>query len=187
MKKVMKRLVMFTPLFIFVVLGMFLFWGLNNDPTKLPSALLGKPMPKFELATLLNSDELKAEKDLVGNVSLLNVWATWCISCRVEHPYLMDIAKEGVHIFGVNYKDQRKEAVDWLGEFGNPYVFSLYDENGRLGLDLGVYGAPETYILDGQGVIQYKHVGVIDQRVWLEVLKPIVDQLKQQPVLAQGN
>lgn len=116
-----------------------------------------------------------------GEVTLLNVWATWCISCRVEHPYLVDLAaNQGVRIIGLNYKDDSDEARKWLKNLHNPYQFSVVDADGRLGLDLGVFGAPETYVVDKQGIIQYKHVGVVDDRVWQAKLRPIVQQLRQQ-------
>jgi len=118
--------------------------------------------------------------DVTGEVVLFNVWATWCISCRVEHAYLQQLADAGVKIYGVNYKDDSAAARQWLRELGDPYVDSIADVQGTLGLDLGVYGAPETYFVDRQGIIRYRHVGVIGARVWETVLQPIYEQLQNE-------
>ena len=117
------------------------------------------------------------QADLVGRPSLVNVWATWCVSCRVEHPYLDTLAQAGIPIYGINYKDEDAAALRWLQELGNPYVATIADREGSLGLDMGVYGAPETYLLDAGGVIRYRHVGVVDEQVWREVLQPLYLQL----------
>ncbi|MBU3069967.1 DsbE family thiol:disulfide interchange protein [Aestuariicella sp. G3-2] len=175
----MSRLKLFIPLMIFVVLAVFFWRGLSLDPTDMPSALIDRPMPAFSLPTVNDATRVVSEGDLKGEVTLLNVWATWCISCRVEHPYLVELAAQGVKIVGVNYKDDVQEAQKWLKNLHNPYVYSIVDADGRLGIDLGVFGAPETYVLDRQGVIRYKHVGVIDDKVWTEEIKPIVDALKK--------
>ena len=116
--------------------------------------------------------------DLEGQVVLLNVWATWCISCRAEHPYLTELAKRGVAIYGINYKDEDAAALAWLDELGDPSLASIADHDGTLGLDLGVYGAPETYLVDANGLVRYRHVGVVNERVWSNVLQPIYEQLK---------
>ena len=133
----------------------------------------------------LNLTDLDGIMDLARNDSeklrLINVWATWCISCRVEHPYLTRLAAEGVPIYGINYKDDPQEAVNWLVQLGDPYRLSVVDAEGSLGLDLGVYGAPETYVVDRNGVVRYRHVGVVDERVWTEILGPIVDELQREP------
>jgi len=110
-------------------------------------------------------------------VTLVNIWATWCVSCRVEHPYLNKLAESGVRIVGLNYKDDTVAAQQWLTDLGNPYQWNIVDKDGRLGVDLGVFGAPETYVLDKQGVIRYKHVGVVDQRVWDEKMLPVINAL----------
>ena len=115
---------------------------------------------------------------LKGQVSLLNIWATWCLPCRQEHPFLNALKAQGVPIYGVNYKDSTEEAQRWLTELHNPYVFSVLDADGRLGLDLGVFGYPETYVVDKNGVIRYKHIGVVNQTVWDQVLAPIVKELQ---------
>lgn len=173
----MSRLKLFIPLIIFAVLAVFFWRGLNLDPTEMPSALIDKPVPAFSLPTLENADRLITQEDLKGQVSLVNIWATWCIACRVEHPYLVELAQQGVRVIGVNYKDDVAEAQKWLKNLHNPYAYSIIDADGRLGIDLGVFGAPETYVVDREGVIRHKHVGVVDDKVWTEQLKPIVDQL----------
>jgi len=165
------RLKLFLPLFAFAVLAMILFRGLSLDPAALPSALLGKPLPEFSLPGLGEPGQ-RSRADLTGQAGLLNVWATWCPSCRVEHPYLLELARQGIPIYGLNYKDEDAAARRWLEELGNPYRFNIVDRAGTLGLDLGVYGAPETYLIDAAGVIHYRHVGVVDATVWRDVLEP---------------
>lgn len=173
----MSRLKLFIPLIIFAVLAVFFWRGLSLDPTEMPSALIDKPVPAFRLPTLEDANQIITQDDLKGEVALVNVWATWCIACRVEHPYLVELANQGVRVIGINYKDDVAEAQRWLKNLHNPYVYSIIDADGRLGIDLGVFGAPETYVVDRQGVIRHKHVGVVDDKVWTEQLKPIVDQL----------
>lgn len=170
------RLKLFLPLFLFAVLALFLFRGLSLDPQELPSALIDRPLPEFSLPELKTGDTVRAG-DLRGSVSLLNVWATWCVSCRVEHPYLQQLADSGVPIYGLNYKDEDAAALRWLNDLGNPYRLNIVDRDGSLGVDLGVYGAPETYLLDGDGIIRYRHVGVVDDRIWQGVLSPLYEEL----------
>jgi len=166
------RLKLFVPLLLFAVLAIFLFRGLALDPRELPSALIDRPLPEFNLPAL-GEDRNLSKADVVGQVSLFNVWATWCISCRVEHPYLQRLADAGVSIYGINYKDEDAAAIRWLQELGNPYRTNIVDTQGTLGLDLGVYGAPETYLVDADGVIRYRHVGVVNERVWKGILAPL--------------
>jgi cytochrome c biogenesis protein CcmG, thiol:disulfide interchange protein DsbE len=173
----MKRVYLFVPLVIFLVLAVLLGRGLMLDPNKMPSALIDQSVPEFNLPSLASEQRLLTRADVVGEVSLINVWGTWCPSCMHEHPYLMELASQ-VPIIGVNYKDVRADAKKWLVKLGNPYVVNVFDEMGTLGIDLGVFGAPETYVIDRQGMVRYKHVGVVDERVWLERLKPVVDQLR---------
>ncbi len=170
------RLKLFLPLLIFAIMAVFLFRGLSLDPQAMPSALIDRPLPEFELP-VLGQERLLARKDVIGEVALLNVWATWCVSCRVEHPYLVQIAAGGVPIYGVNYKDEDAAASRWLAELGDPYRLNIADRAGSLGLDMGVYGAPETYLLDAAGVIRYRHVGVVDERVWQTILQPLYREL----------
>lgn len=174
----MRRFILFIPLVIFIGMGAFLWKGLALDPTELPSALLDKPLPAFELPSLLDPERQVTEADLKGEVALVNVWATWCPSCKEEHAQLNRIKAEGYKVIGINYKDDREKADIWLKKYLNPYAFNIFDDKGSLGLDLGVYGAPETYVIDAEGIIRYKHVGVVDQRVW-EILRTVMDQLKQ--------
>ncbi len=174
----MNRLRLFLPLGIFLVLAAFLLRGLSLDPQALPSALIDRPLPEFSLPAL-GQDAVVNREMVTGEVSLFNVWATWCVSCRVEHPFLTRLAATGMPIYGINYKDEDAEALQWLAELGDPYRMNIVDADGSLGLDLGVYGAPETYVVDAQGVIRYRHVGVVDERVWAEILGPIVQELRR--------
>jgi cytochrome c biogenesis protein CcmG/thiol:disulfide interchange protein DsbE len=157
------------PLVLFLAMAALLYRGLYLDPSELPSALIGKPFPAFSLPAVQDGKPL-TRNDLLGKPALVNVWGTWCVACRVEHPVLTKLAEQGVVIYGVNYKDVNADAVKWLSEFHDPYQLNINDEAGSLGLNLGVYGAPETFLIDARGVIRYKHVGVIDQTVWREKL-----------------
>ena len=170
------RLKLFIPLILFGVMALFLFRGLGLDPRELPSALIDRPLPEFSLPSL-GGDRMLTRADIAGQVALVNVWATWCSSCRVEHPYLQQLADQGVAIFGVNYKDEAAAARRWLDQLGDPYQLNIVDKQGTLGLDLGVYGAPETYLVDTAGVIRYRHVGVVDDRVWRSILQPLYAEL----------
>lgn len=167
----MSRLKLFLPLFAFLALGVLLWRGLALDPAALPSALVGRPLPEFELPKLGEAASV-SRADVVGEASLLNVWATWCYSCRVEHPFLLQLADRGIPILGLNYKDESGPAQQWLAQLGDPYRLVIEDREGRLGLDLGVYGAPETYVIGADGTVQYRHVGVLDEAVWADRLAP---------------
>lgn len=171
----MRRLLLFVPVALAVALGVVLFAGIGKDPTHLDSALIGKPVPAFQLADLKDPDSLLGPDVFEGQVSLLNVWGTWCPACRDEHSELVWLAEEqGVRIVGLNYKDNRDEALKWLDRLGDPYQVSLYDPQGKLGFDLGVYGAPETYVIDGNGIVRHRHVGVVNEKVWREQLEPLM-------------
>jgi cytochrome c biogenesis protein CcmG/thiol:disulfide interchange protein DsbE len=148
--------------------------GLSLDPTDLPSARLGKSIPSFNLP-VLDAPDMRSSEDWRGKPALINVWATWCFSCRVEHPYLLQLAEQGVTIYGLNYKDEPLKASQWLVDLGNPYAETVVDQSGDFGLDLGVYGAPETYVIDAKGIIRHRHVGVVDEQVWLEQLQPFFE------------
>ena len=176
----MARFKLFLPLALFVALSLLLARGLQLDPQAMPSALIDQPLPEFSLP-VLGREQVISRSEVTGEVALFNVWATWCISCRVEHPYLHRLAEQGVPIFGINYKDEDAAALSWLQQLGDPYRLSIADAEGSLGLDLGVYGAPETYVVDRSGIIRYRHVGVINERVWREILEPIVQQLRGEP------
>lgn len=174
-----QRLLLFIPLAVFAVLALFFWRGLSLDPNKMPSALLNKPVPKFTLPRLLNAQEVRNETMLLGKVSLLNVWSTTCVTCREEHAFLNQLQAKGVHIVGIDYEDDVKDARRWIAELGNPYDDIVVDETGRLGLDLGVFGLPETYVVDKQGIIRYKHIGDINQKVWEETIQPILQSLER--------
>ena len=172
----MRRLLLkrFLPLVAFLVLVLLLVRGISLDPTELPSARLGDRIPAFDLP-LLNTAERRSADDWTGQPALLNVWATWCFSCRVEHPYLLELATQGVVIYGLNYKDEPEKAAQWLVDLGNPYTETIVDQSGDFGLDLGVYGAPETYVIDADGIIRHRHVGVVNAQVWTEQLQPFFE------------
>ncbi len=167
------------PLGVFVLLAVFLYIGLKLKPSEIPSPLLDKPAPVFSLPQLHEPDKTFAPAELRGHVWLFNVWASWCVSCRQEHPVLMQLARTGeVPIYGLNYKDAREDGVRWLQQFGNPYVASAYDHAGQVGIDYGVYGVPETYVIDREGVIRHKHIGPITPEVLTDEILPIVRKLK---------
>lgn len=164
----MKRLFLFIPLIIFVVLAAFLGGGIGREnKDALPSPLIGKPFPKFILQQVETEKQL-TQADLQGKPMLVNVWATWCPTCKAEHQFLNTLAAQGVRIIGINYKDDDDEAKVWLNDYGNPYEFNISDPKGKLGLELGVYGAPETFFVDGDGIIRAKHIGDLNQRIWLK-------------------
>jgi cytochrome c biogenesis protein CcmG/thiol:disulfide interchange protein DsbE len=166
----MPRLLLFAPLALFAVLILFLWKGLSLDPRELPSALIDQPFPAFKVVSLLSAERQLSTADLIGRPVLVNVWATWCSSCRQEHEQLLRIAQSNkIDIIGLNYKDNHDSAKKWLATLGNPYQFNIYDASGMLGLDLGVYGAPETYLLDAQSIIRYRHVGIVTEQVWQEL------------------
>ena len=168
----MPRALLFIPLALFVILGGFLWKGLSLDPSALPSALINQPFPPFKLTSLENPERTLTNADFAGKPVVINVWATWCPSCREEHPALLAIAKQNkLALIGINYKDERPAAQQWLNQLGNPYLFNIFDDQGTLGLDLGVYGAPETYLVDAKGIVVYRHVGEITEAAWKEMLQ----------------
>jgi len=169
------------PLALFVVLVVFLAIGLTRDPQELPSALINKPAPEFRLPTVKDPAKTFSAADMRGKVWMLNVWASWCIACREEHPLLFEYAKSGaVPIYGLNYKDKREDALGWLDEFGDPYLLSVTDLDGRVGMDYGVYGAPESYIVDKSGTIRLKYVGPVTREVWSKKILPLIQELNRQ-------
>ncbi len=174
----MDRLKLFIPLIVFIILGIIFYSMLSKDynPQDLPSALVNKKVPVFSLENL-HTGQVVTEKDLPKQAYLMNIWATWCISCRVEHPFLNKLKAQGINIVGVDYKDDKAKALKWLKDLHDPYTMVIFDESGRLGLDLGVYGAPETFLVDAEGVIRYKHVGVVDEKVWQQDLAPLYYKL----------
>jgi cytochrome c biogenesis protein CcmG/thiol:disulfide interchange protein DsbE len=174
----MKRFLL--PLIFFVALVVFLGVGLHRDPREVPSPLVGKPAPNFSLTQLQAPEKTISPKDMEGKVWLLNVWASWCVACREEHPVLLDFSKLGVvPIIGLNYKDDRKEGADLLTQFGDPYQLSAFDSDGRVGIDYGVYGVPETFVIDKHGVIRYKQIGPVTPEVLSEKLLPLIKELNR--------
>ena len=172
----MNRVTHFLPFIFFIFFIIALFSFLDKDEDQLRSVLLDKNFPDFSLPKL-ESQEMVTGQDFSELPSLLNVWATWCIACRVEHPFLMRLKEEStVKIYGLNYKDQREKALKLLDQIGNPYEFSIFDQKGKLALDLGVYGAPETFLIDEKGVIRVRHVGVLTEDVWEKKFKVILDE-----------
>ncbi len=173
----MKRFLL--PLGIFVGLLVFLGIGLRLNPREIPSPFIGKPAPAFTLAQLHEPEKNFSPKDMEGQVWLLNVWASWCVSCRVEHPVLIDFAKANlVPIVGLNYKDGRDDGIQWLRELGNPYRVSAFDRDGRVGIDYGVYGVPETFVIDKKGVIRMKYTGPLTPEAITTKLMPLIKKLK---------
>ena len=180
----MSRASLFVPLGIFLLIAVVGFVGFSlNDPHKLPSALIGKPFPEFEAPRLGASEVLVRRADLLGEPVLVNVWATWCPTCMAEHAELIRIGQDtGVRIVGVNYKDDPDKALGWLARYGDPYAFVIEDRDGSLGVELGVYGAPETFLLDAEGTVLHKHVGDINPRVWRDAFAPRLAELLGTPV-----
>ena len=180
----MKKRYFLIPLALFLILAAFLAVGLNRDPHEVPSPLVGKPAPMFVLPRLDAEPGAQAAtfgpKDMAGKVWLLNVWASWCVSCRQEHPVLVDFAKSGVApLIGLDYKDQRAEAKGWLAQFGNPYTLSVVDADGRVGIDYGVYGVPETYVIDKAGTIRFKQIGPVTREVLQAKILPLIKELQR--------
>ncbi len=173
----MKRYLL--PLGIFIGLLIFLGVGLRLNPREIPSPFIGKPAPAFNLTQLHEPGKRISPQDMTGQVWLLNVWASWCVSCRAEHPVLMDFARSNiVPVIGLNYKDGRDDGTKWLREFGNPYALSAFDNDGRVGIDYGVYGVPETFVIDKKGVIRMKYTGPLTPEAITEKLLPLIKELK---------
>jgi cytochrome c biogenesis protein CcmG/thiol:disulfide interchange protein DsbE len=168
------------PLVLFILLVGFLAIGLRHDPHEVPSPLIDKPAPAFQLAQLRDPTHTFSAADMRGKVWLLNVWASWCVTCRDEHPLLLQYARSGaLPIYGLNYKDKREDALSWLGELGDPYVLSVSDTDGRVGIDYGVYGAPETYLIDRNGVIRFKQIGPVTPDIWQDTILPLAQKLNK--------
>ncbi|OOF50593.1 thiol:disulfide interchange protein [Rodentibacter genomosp. 1] len=175
---------LFIPLILFLMVAITFLVQLNRnaqweDIKALESALVGKPVPEKILAELFENKSYGKELFQQGTPLLLNVWATWCPTCYAEHQYLNKLSQQGIAIIGLNYKDDSQKAIKWLKDLGNPYQVVLKDEKGSFGLDLGVYGAPETFIIDGNGVIHYRLAGDVSEKVWMETLKPLYDKLSE--------
>lgn len=174
----LRRAVVFLPLLLFAAIGVFLAVGLTMDPRLVPSPLIGKPVPAFSLPPVRGRTLGLASADLKGEVSLVNVFASWCVACREEHPVFMQIKRDGiVPIHGLNYKDQPADAARWLDEMGDPYTRTGADLDGRVAIDWGVYGVPETFVIDREGTIAYKHIGAITPAIWNQTLLPLIRKL----------
>lgn len=170
----------FLPLAIFFALCWFLWKGLSLNPREIPSALINKPAPVFSLPQLHKPDQVLGPADMKGKVWLLNVWGSWCVSCRYEHPMLNALAKQGVvPIIGLNWKDRPEDAKAWLARYGDPYQISVSDVEGRVAIDLGVYGAPETFVIDKAGMIRLKHTGPVSEEDLRNKLIPLIEDLKK--------
>jgi cytochrome c biogenesis protein CcmG/thiol:disulfide interchange protein DsbE len=176
----MKSLRLLLPLAVFAIIVVFLFFGLSRDPREVPSPLIGKPAPAFELAQLHAPDKKLSTADMKGQVWLLNVWASWCVSCRVEHPLLVELAKANVvPVIGLNYKDKNDAGLAWLKQNGDPYGLSVVDGDGRVGIDWGVYGVPETFVVDKAGMIRYKQIGPLTVEALEQKILPLVRDLQK--------
>ena len=176
----MKPLRLLLPLGVFVVIVAFLWMGLSRDPREVPSPLVDLPAPAFQLAQLHASDKQLSTADMKGQVWLLNVWASWCVSCRVEHPLLLELAKANVvPLIGLNYKDKGDDGRAWLTRHGDPYRLSVVDADGRVGIDWGVYGVPETFVVDKHGIIRYKHIGPVTVEALQKKIIPLVRELQK--------
>jgi len=171
----------FLPLGIFIVMAVFLGIGLTLDPKEVPSPFIGKPAPEFSLPRLDNAQQNLSPKDMQGQVWLLNVWATWCVSCRAEHATLVNFSRNNpIPIVGLNYKDDNNDAQRWLQRLGNPYYANAVDADGRVAIDWGVYGAPETFVIDKKGIIRYKHIGPVTRQSLSEILLPLITKLQDE-------
>ncbi len=161
------------PLIVVAIMIPVFIIGLSRDPTRVPSPLIDKPAPQFELPTLKDPARTVGSANYEGQLALVNVWATWCVGCRQEHDYLMQLTSEiDIPMYGLNWRDRRDDAVLWLQRLGDPYVASAYDEDGRVGIDWGVYGAPETFLIDQNGVIVHKHISPMTEKVWQQDFLP---------------
>jgi cytochrome c biogenesis protein CcmG/thiol:disulfide interchange protein DsbE len=168
------------PLVVFLVLAGFLYVGLRLDPHEVPSPLIDKPAPAFNLPQLHDTSKQFSAEEMKGKVWMLNVWSSWCVSCKEEHPVLLSLAQQNiVPIYGLDYKDKREDALGWLNQAGNPYILSAMDRDGRIGIDYGVYGVPETYIIDKQGVIRYKQIGPVNHQNLREKILPMIAELQK--------
>ncbi len=164
----------------FVAAFIFFYWLIGEDKTELPSQLIGRTTPVFQVEDVYDSSIIHTEKGFEGKIVLVNVWASWCPSCYIEHQYWKEHSKnKDITLVGLNYRDTRIKALKFLRQQGDYYQWNLFDEKGRLGIDFGVYGAPETYLIDNKGIIRYRHVGIVDTKVFNEIILPLVEKIKQ--------
>jgi cytochrome c biogenesis protein CcmG/thiol:disulfide interchange protein DsbE len=174
----LKALKFLVPLALFAVLAWFLHAGLSLNPREVPSPLIGRPAPNFSLARLDDPQQTVRRHDLLGKPWVMNVWASWCAPCREEHPVVIDLAQRGgVPVIGLNYKDRPGDARTWLRRLGDPYAMTLVDFDGKVGIDFGVYGVPETFVVDAQGIIRFKHVGMLTPAIVSERIEPLLRKL----------
>ncbi|MCB1866882.1 MAG: DsbE family thiol:disulfide interchange protein [Chromatiales bacterium] len=166
------------PLLIFAALAGLLYAGLHIDPRHVPSPLIGKPVPEFDLPSLNDASRRVTSADLRKEITLVNIWASWCSQCRVEHDMLLALARNGVPIIGLNWKDEHADATRWIRSLGDPYRMTAFDADGRVGIDWGVYGAPETFVVDANGMIRYKHIGALTPEVWRDTLEPLIAKIR---------
>ena len=167
------------PILVFVILVGFFLRGLELNPGYVPSPLIGKPMPPFELPRLKDASLKLSDVDIQGQVALINVWATWCVGCRQEHGFLVELAERGdIPIYGLNWKDDRGAALGWLSQLGDPYVASAFDADGRVAIDWGVYGAPETFLVDQSGTVLFKHLSPLTEDVWRREFLPRIAEAR---------
>lgn len=176
MKKIGWRLI---PIMVFLLLSLFLWRGLSLDPHNLPSVQVGRQLLDFNLPELTDASKVFSSSQLRDRVLLLNVWASWCEACVEEQAFMLQLARQGVPLYGLNYKDQTDDARDWLRQWGNPYQGIGQDISGKVAIDLGVYGAPETFVIDKKGVIRYRHVGIMTAAVWQQTIAPLMHELEQ--------
>lgn len=170
----------FLPLIVFALLVAFLLAGLGLNSRLVPSPLIDKPAPSFTLPVLGDGQSTGGPEAMRGKPWLLNVWASWCVACRAEHPFLLRLAGEGALIVGLNYKDKSGDAIAWLEQHGDPYQHSLVDADGAVGFDWGVYGVPETFVIDGRGVLRYKHIGPLSEDDLANSIRPLLVQLREE-------
>jgi cytochrome c biogenesis protein CcmG/thiol:disulfide interchange protein DsbE len=169
-----------TPLFVFAFLIAIFVVGLGRDPSQLPSPLLDKQSPQFDLPSLTDTTQRVTSQDYAGEVTVINVWATWCAGCRQEHNFLLQLAETGaIPIYGLNWRDNGPEAREWLGQLGDPYVATAFDQDGRVGIDWGVYGAPETFLVAADGTVLYKHLGPLSWALWKQNFVPLLEAQEQ--------
>lgn len=167
MNKSIKRIWLLLPVIIILIIGGFLYNGLGKDPSVLPSTLINQPWPEFSAQNLQDANKIENKASFLGEPALVNIWATWCPTCKAEHEFLNTLNRQqGVKVFGINYHDDRQLAIKWLQELGDPYAISVFDPQGQLGIELGVVGAPETYLIDANGTIVAKHIGELNSRNW---------------------
>ena len=176
----MKRLIFVLPVLLFAAAVTFFAVGLRGDPAAIPSVLIDRPLPAFDLPGVPAGEPGFASTELRGKPTLLNIFASWCPACRVEHPFLMSLKERGVPVYGLDWKDKPSDGAGWLKQFGNPYRKVANDENGRTGIDLGVTGAPETFVIDSEGRVRYKQIGPVTPEIWDKTIKPLMDKLERE-------